>query len=737
MTRYFFNIIPALLLFTSGQMCFAQKSKTDSLTQLIAKNPEDRKVRRQYYFAIRKLNPDSALIICKDQLAAAEKSGNSITIGDWSYYTGNALDHLQKNEEAKPYYDKAISILKTQRDTFSLDDAQNTYGYLLLRTGEYKPALKNFQEALAFREYTNDTVGKATVLLNMGLLYNNIGDYTQALDLYFKCVAIAELFEEKDPGLMGKLMNNIGSVYMNQKKDEDALKFFRKSIYYKSKADNKKDLASTYNNIGSLYMNSNPDSALYYFDIAMKLREEAGDKRGLGIVHKNKGEVLLSLGKRKEAKQEFELSLKYREEVKDKAGIASSLFALGSMVVEDGSPSSGLSLILRGDSIANAIGSLSHRLQGAIELSKAYRALGKYSDALFHADVALSLKDSLLNDESNRHSEEMRARYDMDQQARELEQLKIEQREIALKSEAQQNFYKLLIVSGIVVLVLIVAFFVIRQRENRKAQQRLQFAFDQIELKNRDITDSIRYAKRIQQAILPVDDAFRLAFPGSFVFYRPKDIVSGDFYWYHQQDDIKLIAVADCTGHGVPGAFMSVLCSSQLTAVSAEQKEVSPATILKRIDDGIRAQLHQDANVGMRDSMDIALCAWNEQTRTLTYAGANRPIILFRKSGDGNFELIKPTKVSVGGDNDTNKQFVEHKITLESGDVFYLFSDGFADQFGGPKGKKFKSNQFRNVLSKIAGHDIIAQGQQLADIFDDWKGQFEQVDDICVIGIRV
>jgi len=243
MTRYFICLISVYFLLSSDQICYAQKSKADSLTQVLAKKPNDRKVRSHYYFAIRKLNPDSTLTICKEQLAAAEKSGDPINIGDWSYYTGNALDHLQQNEEAKPYYDKAISILKTQRDTFSLDNVQNTYGYLLLRMGEYKPALKNFQEALAFREYANDTLGKATVLLNLGLLYNSIGDYTQALDLYFKCLSIAELFKDKDPGLMGKLMNNIGSVYMNQKKDEDALKFFRKSIYYKSKADNKKDLA--------------------------------------------------------------------------------------------------------------------------------------------------------------------------------------------------------------------------------------------------------------------------------------------------------------------------------------------------------------------------------------------------------------------------------------------------------------------------------------------------------------
>jgi len=714
---------------------FAQKEKADSCLDLLQRNPNDRKSRRGYIVAIRKINPDSALEICTTNIAAADKIGDVRASGDWNYYAGVTLDQLQRNKDAKPYFLKSIELLSSVRDTFSLDDCQNSYGYLLLRMGEYKEALKNLEEALAYREFMNDTMGKAASHLNIGLLYNNIGDYTQALDHYFKCMEYARFYEEKDPGLMGKVLNNIGTVYMNQHNDPDALNFFRQAIIYKTKAGNKKDLASTYNNIGSIYSESNPDSALFYFNISLKLREEAQDFRGLGIVHKNIGEVYVRKNKLKEAEDEFLLSLNYREKVNDQTGIASSLTSLGNLKNQQGKYQEALNYLKRADSIAQTTGSLSHQLDVALAMWSLYKNMGNPGEALRYASTALELKDSLLNESSVRHGEEMRARYDMDLQAKELDKLKTEQREAAIKSESEKSFYQLLIGAGCIILVLVVVFFLLRARENKKSQDRLQFAYDQIETKNRDITDSIRYAKRIQQAILPDDLSLKQSFPESFVFYRPKDIVSGDFYWYHHTEDVQLVAVADCTGHGVPGAFMSVLGASQLTSVIAEQGQISPALILNQIDEGIRHQLHQDGLSAMHDSMDIALCAYYKSQRKLIFTGANRPIMIARKSGQ--IEMLSPVKHSVGGDSQTSKQFEEHSINLEAGECFYLFSDGYPDQFGGPKGKKFKSSRFRDLLAQIAVENIDIQKTKLEEAFEEWRGSFEQLDDVCVIGIRV
>lgn len=729
-------IVLLMLTFGSIATAYAQKAKADSCEAILKKNPGDRPTRKVYMNAVRKINPDSAFEICKFKADAAEKSGDLRSSGEWNYYAALCLEQAQKNKDATVYYQKGVEQLTSVKDTFCLDDAQNNYGYLLQRMGDYKESKKQLDAALAYREFVNDTDGIAGSLLHLGLLYNSMGDYTQALDHYFRCIEYAKFNEESDPGMMGKIMNNIGAVYMNQNKYDDALRFYRQAITYKEKAGNKKDLASTYNNIGSIYMSENNyDSALYYFNISLDLRTQSNDFRGLGIVHKNIGECYFKQDKLKEAEENYALSLDYRRRFNDQTGIASTLIAYGKLRNKQGKYSEGLRFLLDADSLATASGSLSHQLDAAMELWSIYKNMGRPDRALNYADIAIELKDSLLNESSIRHSEEMKARYDMDAQAKQLEELKIQQREAAIKADSERQFYKVLIGAGCVVLVLVIAFFLIRARENKKSQSRLQFAFDQIETKNKDITDSIRYAKRIQQAILPDDSTLQQAFPDSFVFYRPKDIVSGDFYWHHNTNDVQLVAVADCTGHGVPGAFMSVLGASQLTSVIAEQGEFSPSRILNQIDEGIRQQLHQDGIAATHDSMDIALCAYNRSKGELTFCGANRPIIVYRNSG--RIDIFRPSKHSVGGDSELAKEFKEQTILLNKGDSFYLFTDGFADQFGGPKGKKFKSSRFREVLLQIATQEIKAQKRELELVFDSWKGHFEQVDDICVIGIRV
>lgn len=720
----------------ASNFAFGQKEKADSCEAILKANPDDRATRKVYVNAVRKYNADSAFNICVTKAQAAEKAGDSRTSGEWNYYAGLCLDQLQKNQEAKVYYQKGCDQLKAVKDTFCLDDCQNSTGYLLLRMGEYKESRQYLADALAYREFVNDTFGIAGSLLHLGLLYNSMGDYTQSLDYYFRCIEYAKFSQDEDPGFMGKIMNNIGAVFMNQQKYDDALQYYREAIVWKMKSDNKKDAASTYNNMGSIYMNRNQyDSAMYYFNMSLEIRKESDDYRGLGIVYKNIGECAFRQDDLETAEENFALSLEYRRKFSDQTGIASTLIAFGKLRNKQGKYAEGLRMLLEADSLAIASGSLSHQLDAATELWSIYKNMGQPSLALNYADVAIKLKDSLLNEASIRHSEEMKARYDMDQQTKELEALKIQQREDVIKTELDQKFYKVLIVAGAIVLVLVILFFLVRARETRKAQSRLQFAYDQIETKNKDITDSIRYAKRIQQAILPDDHVLKQAFPDSFVFYRPKDIVSGDFYWHHHTENVQLVAVADCTGHGVPGAFMSVLGASQLTSVIAEQGQIAPGKILNLIDEGIREQLHQDGIEATRDSIDIALCAFDRKKGELTFCGANRPIIVYRKTGA--LEIFRPSKHSVGGDSENQKVFQEHVISLNTGDSFYLFTDGFADQFGGPKGKKFKSSRFRDVLTQIATQQIHNQKRELELVFDSWRGQFEQVDDICVVGIRV
>jgi serine phosphatase RsbU (regulator of sigma subunit) len=276
-----------------------------------------------------------------------------------------------------------------------------------------------------------------------------------------------------------------------------------------------------------------------------------------------------------------------------------------------------------------------------------------------------------------------------------------------------------------------------RQRiiEAQKEHLEVQVAERTLELsqKNIEITDSINYAKRIQSAILPPIENIKSAFPQSFVLFKPKDIVSGDFYWFINNEDGYLIAAADCTGHGVPGAFMSVLSSEKLSLAAQQSSHVSE--ILQKANVGIKKSLRQsDSQDSTRDGMDVSLCAFNKDLSQLEYAGANRPLWIIRKD-QLEIEEIKATKVAIGGLTEDTQEFVKHTIDLQKGDSVYLFSDGYADQFS-PQDKKLMTRKFKEIILSIQNKTMEEQKEYLGSFIDEWKGNMEQTDDILVIGVR-
>ncbi len=265
-----------------------------------------------------------------------------------------------------------------------------------------------------------------------------------------------------------------------------------------------------------------------------------------------------------------------------------------------------------------------------------------------------------------------------------------------------------------------------------------------IEAKNHDITDSIKYAKNIQEALLPPLQNLHKELKDAFVLYLPKDIVSGDFYWFAKRNNKRFIASVDCTGHGVPGAFMSIIGNTLLNEIVTEKNITSPAEILNELHMGVKTSLKQSGNSEneRRDGMDIALCSLNEDATVLEYAGANRPLWIFRqgKSGEESFEMIKANKFPIGGlemENEVKRTFTNHSIKVEKGDTIYIFSDGYADQFGGPKGKKFMVGNMQKLASDIYQKPIKEQEQLFLKSFLDWKGSLEQVDDVLVIGFKI
>lgn len=271
---------------------------------------------------------------------------------------------------------------------------------------------------------------------------------------------------------------------------------------------------------------------------------------------------------------------------------------------------------------------------------------------------------------------------------------------------------------------------ILRQEEVRKEQARHQAAI--IKEKNRDITDSINYALKIQSAILPSQATFQKLLPESFVFFKPKDIVAGDFYFLEEFEGHIYVAVADCTGHGVPGAMVSVICSNALNYVVQDSQITQPGKILDAVTD-IVVEKFKSSPDGIKDGMDICLCKINKESKVVEFAGANNPLYIIRKNQE--FEAIKPNKQPIG-QFDYRVPFENHRIELSDGDSIYLFTDGFADQFGGDNGKKLKYKPFKNQLIQNNHLPIQKQVKILDDFFETWKGEYEQVDDVCVIGIK-
>jgi serine phosphatase RsbU (regulator of sigma subunit) len=301
---------------------------------------------------------------------------------------------------------------------------------------------------------------------------------------------------------------------------------------------------------------------------------------------------------------------------------------------------------------------------------------------------------------------------------------------VCYKQAHRNTFF---VITGLIILVAIVAIKLLLL--NRKTNKVLKAQNEIIEEKNKNITDSINYAKRLQTAILPPKDFVNEVLPEHFIIYQPKDIVSGDFYWVSNHGSKIMVAAIDCTGHGVPGALLSIVGHNAINQTVNEIGITQPSKVLDSMNSLIKKILHQDKGSDIRDGMDISLCTFDKNTNTLEYSGANNPLYVV---SDGKLTITKASKLTVGSmEEEKVEPPINHSIPLKKGDCFYIFSDGFADQFGGKDNKKFKTSRFQELLVSVNSQSMTEQQKTIQKSFKDWQGKNEQVDDILVIGIRV
>ena len=600
---------------------------------------------------------------------------------------------------------------------------------------EYKIALDYKTRSLNIYEELGEKKGVAWTAGYIGVIYTQQGNYDQALDYYSRSLNIYE--ELGDNYGIASTLAYLAAIYGRQGNTEQALDYYSRSLKIHEETGNKKGIAVSLGNIGTCYYyQGNYDQALDYYLKSIKIYERLGNIKILPIsiagTLNNIGFIYKDQGNYEQALDYFSKSLKICEEAGNNYGIAVSLGNIGDVYCKQNNTEKAISIGEKGLRLALEVGVVATIRDNSTFLFETYQKSGNYKKALEMHQLHIEMRDSIENIEVQKKS--LKLKMKLDEQAN---QHAISQKEQELKSE--KKIRNLLLGGvGVISLLLIFAinrFLVTRKQKDTITEQKkvVEEQKELVEEQKKDITDSIRYAENIQRALLPTHHSIQALLPDSFILFKPKDVVSGDFYWMQHHNEQVYLAACDCTGHGVPGAFMSMIGSSQLDEAVVEKGITQPNEIFYEVRKGFINALKQTAEAGQqKDGMDASLIAWDKKNK-LQYATANNPIFLIRK---GELLETKPDRQPVGFHLDNSQPFTHHELQLEKEDVIYLFSDGYPDQFGGPKQKKFMMKSFKNLLLSIHQEPMETQRAILEAKLKEWRGNTEQIDDILVMGIR-
>ena len=565
---------------------------------------------------------------------------------------------------------------------------------------------------------------------NIGLANYYKGNYPATLDNYQRAIKIAE--ENNFNKELLSLYNLFGTFYKKQNNLKQASLSFERELKLATELKDSSFMASALNDLGLVYqLQIESNRALENYLQALKIYESIDDSVGMPYSLNYLSEVYANQGKFDQAIEVLDRALRIRQNLKDKIGVAININNIGEVYMLKGDHIKALKYFRESLELAESLKMAELTKHIYKMISDIYLQQRDFEKAYRYYSLHVSIKDSIYTEKNSRIVNELESKYQSEKKQKQIELLSKDQKVKEAEVKNQKLIRNTLIVASCIIILL--AFY--RARLKQKANEKLANAYHIIEEKNKDITDSIKYAKRIQEAILPSAKTIASLLPNSFILYKPKDIVSGDFYRVEGKDDQILFTAVDCTGHGVPGAFMSIVANNLLESSIKERSRLVPSEILNEVSTGLNKKLQASTDESaVKDGMDIALCVL-KNNKTLQFAGAYNPLWLIR----GNvLREIKGDKIPIGGFTGKEvKHFTNHEIALEAGDNIYIFTDGFADQFGGEKGKKFKYSRLKELLLEIHTKPMNEQKELLDRAFENWKGSLEQVDDVCLIGVKI
>ncbi len=661
-----------------------------------------------------------------------EKIESLISLSD--YYQSS--DYKKSLSHAK----NALKLSTNLKYKLGIAKAKNNIGYSLTDLGEFNEALDNYQECIFIFKELKEENRVAIAYNDMAYIFQSQGLVEKAIENYIKSLKLLEKLNDKPS--IAACLNNIGLLYQDQKNYSKALEYYKKSLNTKEDLGNEKSIAVSLNNIGSLYFDQDKFiEAEEFFFKSLTKRKKINDKQGIA-------QSLTNLAALSRKQKQYTTSLTYltqahaiQLEINDNIGIINTMSSIGYIYILQNKPEKAKDILETSYQLAKEIGSPALIKDATAGLSSVYKDLNQYEKAYPLIIEHYRMSDSILNVDNSRKLTQIGLQYEFEKKLHknELAQVKKNlEHEIEIKDQKFITYSFAIGLGALIILTIVILKALnakkIANQKITKQKIEIEEKSDKLELALENITDSVKYAKRIQQALLQEEKQTSKLFPKHFIYFKPKDIVSGDFYWSYEKEDFFYIAAVDCTGHGVPGAFMSMLGISFLNNINSQKTILSPAEILNELRSKVIEELHQtNKDWSSRDGMDISLVRINTKNLSIEWAGANNSLIIITNE---NLTEIKANRFAINY-SENLEPFTNHKFQLKKDDQIYLFTDGYADQFGGEKEKKFKYNNLKALLLKIAQEPLGKQKDILSNTFNNWMGNLDQIDDVCIIGLKI
>lgn len=678
-------------------------------------------------------NVNRGLELAEEALQLSKKIG-------WKKGEALALTHLGRNnwrkgdfKKAIYYHELALALWTKLERTDKIATVNMYMGQDYANSGDYSKALQYLTKAE--QGFTNVNMKRhlGIVLGIKAWVYKNMGMYPEAMKNELEGLKAYESIGDVQGIAISS--SNLADQLVGQKKYADALKVYFKAENVLKKNNDDINLASTNMDISTCYMMLGDDAkAIQHLQIALNYGTGIKDTNVIGDVYMRLAEIYLNKKNFDDAKIQLSKAINCYTTTHNAHSLLLAYNVMGWMLVNEKKYQEAALCFEKARQLLNSIESLADKsdyYKGLITLDS---ASGNWRDAFEHYKIYTATRDSMFNEENTKKLVQSQMLYEFEkkeavvraeQEKNETEILK-QQAELKARRNQQYALY-----GGLTLVLIFAGFMYNRFKVTQQQKAIIEEQKRLVETKNHEIVDSINYAKRIQSAILPSHKSIQHYFPQSFILYMPKDIVAGDFYWLHNEDDYVFFAVADCTGHGVPGAMVSVVCNNALQRSVRDYKHRSPDKILNQTRELVIEEFEKSSDE-VKDGMDISLLAYHRKTKELKWSGANSSIWIVNKQG--NFTELKGDKQPIGKYADT-KSFSVHELNLQTGDAVYLFTDGYKDQFGGPKGKKFKAAQMKEMILANQHKSMPDQGTVYKARLEQWMERTEQVDDVTVVGI--